>query len=432
MKPLKAEPHRNGAALTLWREGKNGDSAAPSGDVPNPTRTPTASGATPATGDRHAVLQRTLERYPWSRLSDDSGNQLELKLLLEAAGENGRAWMVSMPEHQRLPGPMEADLYVALGQLYNSQVPKDERATRRVIRTTVGELAAVTGRERGGTTYKAVRAGLERLQDVAIRRVRTRADGQIRADEERFHLFERVKYAHRRNGDTAATGIEVTLSEGLAESIANGEYRLLNATAYFALETPTAKRLYRYLDYRRWRGDAPQATFAITLTQLAAELPVDRTSPSHIKRTLDPAHAQLVAAGFLREAVYEGRPVAGKKRSEVWVRYAFPDTSGDTKALAPEVSVAAPSPLAPASPHVDPREDPEYVRDMVAEILGTLRDEHSTAFYIKVARTLPEELLRHVLGGVRQSIHEGLALDAARKTFTATIRTRAKTAGLTL
>jgi hypothetical protein len=32
--------------------------------------------------------------------------------------------MVSMPEQQRLPGPMEADLYVALGQLYNSQVPE--------------------------------------------------------------------------------------------------------------------------------------------------------------------------------------------------------------------------------------------------------------------------------------------------------------------
>ncbi len=449
-KPLKSRGKNNGGAVTLWGQGKADDvvaaSPSPQGDVATRRRgTSSRAGATrPAStrasgasvsGDRHAVLQRTLERYPWSRLSDDSGNQLELKLLLEAAGENGRAWMVSMPEHQRLPGPMEADLYVALGQLYNSQVPKEERATRRVIRTTIGELAAVTGRERGGTTYKAIRSGLERLQDVAIRRVRTRADGQIRADEERFHFFERVKYSHRRDGDTAATGVEVTLSEGLAESIVNGEYRLLNATAYFALETPTAKRLYRYLDYRRWRGDAPQATFEITLAQLAAELPVDRTSPSHIKRTLDPAHAQLVASGFLREAVYEGRPVAGKKRSQVWVRYAFADAPDPAvAALLPEPPTGGLSPALPGPEvaRIDAREDPEYVRDMVAEILGTLRDEHSTAFYLKVVRTLPEELLRHVLGSVRQSIRDGLALDVARKTFTASVRARAKAAGLTL
>ncbi len=120
----------------------------------------------------------------------------------------------------------------------------------------------------------------------------------------------------------------------------------------------------------RWRGDAAQATFALTLAQLAAELPVDRTSPSHIERTLDPAHAQLVACGFLREAMYEDRLVAGKKRAEVWVRYAFADALG---APAVGAAVGAPparagddAPPAPRSPHVDPREDPEYVRDMVA------------------------------------------------------------------
>jgi hypothetical protein len=466
MKPLKDDANSNGGARSLWQEGKvasarsaarptagarrrtatpsavpaspdvqpDAPASAPTSGTPppgGPRASAPANGAPTESGDRHAVLQRTLERYPWARLSDDSGNQLELKLLLEAAGENGRAWMVSMPEQQRLPGPMEADLYVALGQLYNSQVPKDARAKQRVIRTTIGELAAITGRERGGTTYKALRAGLERLQDVAIRRVRTRADGQIRADEERFHLFERVKYSHLRNGDTGATGVEVTLSDGLAESIANGEYRLLNATAYFALETPTAKRLYRYLDYRRWRGEDRQPTFSITLAQLAAELPVDRTSPSHIKRTLDPAHAQLVACGFLREAVYEDRPIAGKKRAQIWVRYAFGDTPAD--AAAALLPGPVPASLAGAAPKsADSRDDPNYVRDMVAEILGTLRDDHSMAFYVKVVRTLPEELLRHVFGGVRQAIREGLPLEAARKTFTASARAQAKAAGLTL
>jgi hypothetical protein len=261
--------------------------------------------------------------------------------------------------------------------------------------------------------------------------VRTRADGQIRADEERFHLFERVKYSHLRNGDTGATGVEVTLSDGLAESIANGEYRLLNATAYFALETPTAKRLYRYLDYRRWRGEDRQPTFSHHPRAAAAELPVDRTSPSHIKRTLDPAHAQLVACGFLREAVYEDRPSRGRsaRRSGCGTRSAIRRRTRRPLSFPGPV----PASLAGAAPKsADSRDDPNYVRDMVAEILGTLRDDHSMAFYVKVVRTLPEELLRHVFGGVRQAIREGLPLEAARKTFTASARAQAKAAGLTL
>lgn len=412
-KPLKSPPTGNGAALTRWDGGKNAEPVEP----PTPTD--------PAAGDRHAVVQRTLERYPWARLSDDSGNQLELKLLLDAAGEEGRAWIVSMPDEARLPGPMEADLYVALGQLYNTQVPKEARKDRRVVRTTIGELAAIMGRERGGTTWKAIRASLERLQDVAIRAVRTRAGGAVRAEEERYHLLERIRYTHLRGGEAEATGVEVTLSEGLAESIVKGEYRLLNATAYFALETPTAKRLYRYLDYRRWRGTERQPVFSISLAQLAAELPIDRTSPSHIKRTLDPAHEQLVARGFLAAADYEDRPIAGKKRPQVWVRYTFAESS---RVPPSQDGAADPVVVLP----VDPREDPDYLRDMVAEILGTLRDEHSVAFYVKVAKALPEEVLRNVLGGVRQAIREGISLEAARKTFTASARARAKAIGVTL
>ena len=208
----------------------------------------------------------------------------------------------------------------------------------------------------------------------------------------------------------------------MADSIAAGNFRLLNTAEYFALELPTAKRLYRYLDYRRWRGPERQPAVTVPLKQLAQELPIDREAPSHIRRTLDPAHAQLIERGFLAAAEYEETLMRGKKRPIISVMYRFA-----------EPSLPPPPPADGAMPrHADHARDPDCIRATVAEILGLLRDEHSLGFYVKVARTLPEEALRNVIGGIRQSIREGVSLEVARKLFTATARKRAEAMNLDL
>lgn len=371
------------------------------------------SGAPPKT---EAILQRTLERYPWARLSDDKGDQLELQLLLDGAGEEGRAWIVSAKDSSRLPGPFDGDIYVALGQLHNAQIPREKRGELRTVQTTFRELATLMGRELGGTTYTAIRGGLERLADVSIRAVQTWREGETIAEERRFHLLESVTYRHRRDKEEGGAVILVRFAQEVAQSIAEDNIRLLDTARYFALETPTAKRLYRYLDLRRWRGSERLSEVTVPLTELAQHLPIDRVAPSHIRRTLDPAHGLLIAEGFLSSAEYQEVPVPGKKRPVILVRYQFAKPA----TLAPERTITVPMSVP------GPSRNPEYVRDMVAEILGTLRDEHSVGFYVQVVKAMPEDVLRNVLGGVRQSIREGLSLDVARKTFTATVRARAK------
>ena len=371
--------------------------------------------ARPADHGTPALLERNLERYPWSRLSDDKGDQLELKVLLDAAGEEGRSWAVAADDASRLPGPFDADVYVALGQLYNAA----GRPEHRTVRVTFQELADLMHRPGGGGFYEALELSLHRLARVTITAAQTWRQGPDVAELKTFHLLS-AETRHRREGEGDATLAVVRFSEDVAESIAAGNFRLLDAAEYFALETPTAKRLFRYLDYRRWRGPERQPEFAIALTQLAAELPIDRSSPSHIKRTLDPAHALLVARGFLTAAEYDDRPVPGKKRPDVWVRYRFADPA-----------LPAPTPVVTPSTSSE-RRDADYVRDLVAEILGTLRDGHSAPFYVKVAATVPEEIVRNVLGGVREAIRDGVSLESARKMFTSAVRARAKAAGLAL
>lgn len=424
--PSKSGGTSNGMAITRRRQNPNAsEDIAP---------------------DRHSVLERTLERYPWAKLSDDRGDQGQLRLLLDAAGEEGRAWMVVPEEGQRIPGPFDADIYVALGQLYNDQIPMDRRDTQRTVHTSLGELAAVMQRERGGTTYAAIRSGLERLGATRIRAVRTWKDGDVVAEEKLFSIVDSITYRYRRSSDTAATSVAVRFSEDVAESIARGHFRLLNVSRYFALPLPTARRLYRYLDLRRWRGRTQLDELALPLRQLAEELPIERDAPSHIKRTLDPAHVALLASGYLAAADYEERAVPGKKRPAIWVRYQFATStevaSGPPEAeLAPALqgSEAAFSNRDRVADRSDRRkgqgratEEVDDLRELVGACLELLRDEHSTAFYVKCVTVLGREPFLNILGGVRQMLHEGSTLELARKTFTATARKRAQAMGRSL
>ena len=367
-----------------------------------------------------AILERNLERYPWARLSDEKGNQLSLNVLFEEAGEEGRAWTVTPGNADRLPGPFDSDVYVALCQLFNAA----KRPDSRTVQTTYGELAELMHRDRGGSTYEAITGALERLVQVSIRAVQTWREGEYTAAVKTAHLVEAVEIGIRRDKNENSTRIRVRLSEEVAESMAAGNFRLLNASEYFALQTPTARRLYRYLDYRRWRGAKRLTNVSFSLKQLAEELPVDRSSPSLIKRTLDPAHAHLIEHGLLKSAEYEEHAVPGKKRPAVWVAYHFRE---------PEL-LPSPQPLGVDSsrPPQTLNTEPDYLRERVAKILHLLKDEQSAGFYAKAVKVLPEPLLDGIIGHVRQSLREGVELDVARKVFTRTAQTRAKALGVEL
>ena len=361
----------------------------------------------------HAILERTLERYPWARLSDDKGNQLALDLLTEAAGDEGRAWMVTPDGTDRLPGPFDADLYVALCQLYNAA----GRPESRTVGVTFAELAELMGRTPGGGLYQAVKHSLTRMRQMTIKALNVWREGGIVSAEVEFSLLAEIIYVRRQGADLGGTLIRVEFHKRIAASIAEGNFRLLNTGEYFDLKTPTARRLYRYLDYRRWRGAQRLDDVSFSLKQIAAELPIDRQSPSHIKRTLEPAHAELLEGGFLSRVEYEERPVPGKKRPEISARYFFSPV------------VAAPALVVEPPPRDS---DDQYLRDTVQEILNLLKDDHSTGFYVKVVRTLPDQMLRGVIGHVRESLSDGLPIEAARKVFSATVKKRAQAAGLEL
>jgi hypothetical protein len=330
---------------------------------------------------------------------------------------SGRAWVVTAEKGERLPGPFDADVYVALCQLFNEAGKPGDRT----VRTTYAELAKIMQRPRGGSWYEAIPASLNRLWAATIHAVQTWRVGDHIRKREKIRLIDKVTYLDRRDDHVEHTIFEVRFSEDIATSIAEGNFRLLDTSAYFVLQGPTARRLYRYLDYRRWRGTERQDAVSFALKTLADELPIDRSSPSHIKRTLDPAHAELIAAGYLAAAEYEDRPVAGKKRPEEWVGYVF----------------AEPEPPLPDLPKLDALKalkalEAKNVGELVREILDLLGDPHSTGFYVQAVKALPEDMLRGLIGGVRESMREGASVEQGRRFFVTGVRARAKAAGIEL
>jgi hypothetical protein len=233
---------------------------------------------------------------------------------------------------------------------------------------------------------------------------------------------------------TADHYLELELSADLRQAMASKQTRPLDTRVYYSLASPTSRRLYRYLDYRRYGGDGgrtARSTVAFRLEQLAQELPIDRTHPSHIRQTLERAHDDLVAAGVVRSVVYEPRVPEGRRRPEWFVAYrlADPDVVALPARPAPRSPVVAVADRAPATTDGF---GPGRLAILVQDILEVLHAERSVAFYTKAAKALGQEATYNVLGGVKQSIREGVPIDVARKIFTVTARRRAEDVGVAL
>jgi hypothetical protein len=127
---------------------------------------------------------------------------------------------------------------------------------------------------------------------------------------------------------------------------------------------------------------------------------------------------ELIAAGYLTSAEYEDRPVAGKKRPEVWVGYVFAESE---RPLPDLPKLEAPKPA-----------EPKNVGELVREILELLGDPHSTGFYVQAVKALPEDMLRGLIGGVRESMCDGASVEQCRRFFVIGVKARAKAAGIEL
>jgi len=323
-----------------------------------------------------AIVEMNLEEYPAFRLGRRS-KRPELRYVRARADAEGRTieqlWVVRGAEGIGLPGPFEQDLYVALLVLFTEQgLPADGR-----IRFTRNRIAQIMDISNSGRGYELIQQGLHRLAGASVHSEhsfyrpgslisgRRPASGERRPSVQRggpaerlsldFHILEEVRVYERSTPLFVEDGVlaervdrarpfELSVARlglPLVQSYERRYTKSLDAGFYFALKSPLAKRLYRYVDkVRNGRG-----SFEIGLRALGDVLGLEYRYPSDIKNGLIDAHQELRERAYLTGAHFA--PLAGGPNAGAKVVYAFNATfDRRTKKRLSSPSTASTAPVA--------------------------------------------------------------------------------------
>ncbi len=214
-----------------------------------------------------------------------------------------RRWTVTGSDRFGLPTATDEEVYVAL-----MEITKDQSFQSRTVPITRYDLIRRMGWRPDGRSYKRVESALDRLKGVTIKAVNAFWDNQARryitvafGIIDNYVLFDERR-VRGRGGDTERQSY-ITWNDVIFNSFAAGNIKLLDTDLYFSLRSPIARRLFRYLDKKRY---PEKRSFQITLEKLAYEhLGMTRGYfPSQLRRKLQPAHRELIARGFLEAVEY--------------------------------------------------------------------------------------------------------------------------------
>ncbi len=279
----------------------------------------------PAAGDRLEVRigrdEMNLAEFPFTVLSHrvpEGLNTIRFNDIISGKGGKAvrRVWTITGSEAYGLPVAGDEELYVALMEITEEYGFEDAK-----IPITRYDLLRRMGWPRDGHSYKRIQASLNRLMGVSIVANNSFWDNEAkRYVNEGFHILEGYRlYDEKPGRDTNPPHSYIVWNPVLFNSFRAGNIKQLDTGIYFSLSTPLARRLFRYLDKKRYDG---KATYRMRLSKLAFEkLGMSRNYyPSQIKRELQRVHDELIERGFLREVSYY-RP--RRRGSEELVVYTF-------------------------------------------------------------------------------------------------------------
>lgn len=282
--------------------------------------------------------EMNLAEFPFTVLSHRVPRGVNsIKFTDMISGKDGktvvRTWLITGSDAYGLPVAGDEELYVALMEVtqeYGYNSPK--------VPVTRYELLTRMGWARDGHSYKRIQEALNRLMGVSIVANNSFWDNEAkRYVDEGFHILEGYRlYDEKPGRDTNPPDSYIVWNPVLFNSFRAGNIKQLDTNIYFSLSTPLARRLFRYLDKKRYDG---KATYRMRLSRLAFEkLGMSRNYyPSQIKRELKRAHEELTERRFLQSVDYY-KP--RRRGAEELVVYTFaprrmagvsalPETTGD-------------------------------------------------------------------------------------------------------
>lgn len=251
-------------------------------------------------------------------------------------GQDGRRhkqkWTVHGLSGVGLPNEYDERVLIAL-----MAVSASEGFQSRKVPFSVYRLLRIMGLTDSTRDYRNIERSLDRLVGVTIFAEGSFWDNAAKTfvkQKSAFHIIERYWLSYKEEDEAIreAEGVQAYFvwSDDLWQSIQDGYIKTLNLSFYYALETPLARRLYRFLDKRL------HATpyLEVDIFELAGRLGMAAYKyPSQILEKLQPAVDELIRERFLAGA--------GAKKvqqyTRLWVQKYSSDATGVTlPAVVPE------------------------------------------------------------------------------------------------
>ena len=255
--------------------------------------------------------EMNLAEYPITLLSHRHQAKVKtIEISDTIIGEGGkpikREWVVTGSDKFGLPLAADNDLLMAI-----LAIGKENNFKNPQIHFSRYRLLELMGWGFDGRAYRRVEDGFNRISGIRIYAKNAFWDNEKKGYHtinfgiiDAFDLFDSA--SKNASGQDSFPFSYIVLNSVFFKNIKEGYIKNIDLKIYYKLESAITKRLLRYLDKKRYDG---KKQFSINLSTLAYNhIGFDKTTykkPSLIKQKLDPAHEELIQAGFLKSAEYQ-------------------------------------------------------------------------------------------------------------------------------
>ncbi|WP_038045158.1 replication initiator protein A [Thermus caliditerrae] len=213
-----------------------------------------------------------------------------------------------------VPHGLDNEVSLALIALYfNAGSPEDGTFT-----ATPYQILKLMGLDTSGYYYQALKESLLRLTTATyVLSEAWRSDGRWQSVT--FRYIEKLEYTSSQDGRLDRSSVlRITLAKEIVRSLKQNYVKPIDIEFMASLRRPLSRALYRLLDAQRFSPEhpAPLARFEVNLMEWAAACKIVHKRPDKVRRTLEPAHEELISRRYLQSVEYVGR---GQNQTIVYV-----------------------------------------------------------------------------------------------------------------
>ncbi len=318
-----------------------------------------------------------------------------------------------------VPHGLDNEVSLALIALYfNAGSPEDGTFT-----ATPYQILKLMGLDTSGYYYQALKESLMRLTTATyVLSEAWRADGRWQSVT--FRYIEKLEYTSSAEGKLdRASVLRITLAKEIVRSLKQNYVKPIDIEFMASLRRPLSRALYRLLDAQRFSPEnpAPLTRFEVNLMEWAAACKIVHKRPDKVRRTLEPAHEELMERRYLQSVEYIGR---GQNQTIVYVfgeeAGGVPDMEAVELLMAEGLSFTSAYSLARRYPLAHIKDRLERYRSILASgykpknrlgfLVDVIRDESG-----KYARALPPTSARRVQAKVEEEEARRIEEEAERE-----------------